>query len=318
MKNEEIKVSVIVLTFNHEKYIAQALDSILMQKVDFNYEILVGDDASSDETANIVRQYAARHADKIYAHFRLRNIGAACNAYSLIQKARGEYLAFCEGDDFWLTEDKLSQQVCFLDSNPAFIGCSHRCRVVDGDGIALKKQKISWVREKTRFSLSDFKGVYLPGQTATIMKRNIFKNGEKDCSFLYQINRNISDRTSTLLYLTKGDFGLIPQVMSAYRRADGGFQSLTDTLYTHNPNSLRFELDFTEKLDELAKTRWKLENIFRPYYKQLYASAVYHFFKNPCANGYELVARTAAHIGCGIIHPLAFGYGACQKIWNLI
>ena len=90
MKNEEIKVSVIVLTFNHEKYIAQALDSILMQKVDFNYEILVGDDASSDETANIVRQYAARHADKIYAHFRLRNIGAACNAYSLIQKAQGE------------------------------------------------------------------------------------------------------------------------------------------------------------------------------------------------------------------------------------
>ena len=90
-----------------------------------------------------MRQYAARHADKIYAHFRLRNIGAACNAYSLIQKARGEYLAFCEGDDFWLTEDKLSQQVRFLDSNPAFIGCSHRCRVVDGDGIALKKQKIS-------------------------------------------------------------------------------------------------------------------------------------------------------------------------------
>ena len=69
--------------------------------------------------------------------------------------------------------------------------------------------------------------------------------------------------------------------MSAYRRVDGGFQSLTDTLYTHNPNSLRFELDFTEKLDELAKTRWKLENIFRPYYKQLYASAVYHFSKIP-------------------------------------
>lgn len=318
MQSDEIKVSVIVLTFNHEKYIAQALDSILMQKADFNYEVLVGDDASSDGTADIVRQYAARFPKYINPFFHARNVGAAYNAYSLIQRARGEYLAFCEGDDFWLTKDKLSRQVRFLENNAPLIGCSHRCRIVNEDGAALKRQKISWVREKTRFSLSDFKGIYLPGQTATIMKRNIFKNSEEDYSFLYKINRNISDRTSTLLYLSRGDFGLIPQVMSAYRRAGNGSKSLTDTMYTHNPNSLQLELDYTEKLDELARTRWKWESVFKPYYKQMYASAVYHFLKKPCAESYELLARAASHIGRGLVHPAAFGCGALQKIRSRI
>ena len=150
------------------------------------------------------------------------------------------------------------------------------------------------------------------------MKRNIFKNSEEDYSFLYKINRNISDRTSTLLYLSRGDFGLIPQVMSAYRRGGSDSQSLTDTMYTHNPNSLQLELDYTEKLDELARVRWERENVFQPYYKQMYASAVYHFLKNPCAEGYELLARAASHVGRGLVHPIAFGCGVCQKIRSLI
>lgn len=319
MKDEEVKVSVIVLTFNHEKYIAQALDSILMQETDFNYEILVGDDASSDNTAEIVRQYAEEFPAQVRPYFRTHNVGASYNAYCLIQEARGDYLAFCEGDDFWLSKDKLSTQICFLESDASFIGCSHPCRIVDENGVATKRQRISWVRKKNRFSLSDFKGLYLPGQTATIVKRNIFKDSTEDYSFLYQINRNTSDRTSTLLYLSKGDFGFIPQVMSAYRRSTNSVPtSLTDTLYTFNHNSLPLELEYTERLEKVATMNWNLGNLFGPYYAQLYATAVYHFFRDLSSDSYMLLARAASHIGRGLIHPVAFAYGIYQKVRNRI
>ncbi|KAF5028181.1 Glycosyl transferase family 2 [anaerobic digester metagenome] len=311
----KITVSVIVLTYNHEDYIAQALDSILMQEVDFDYEILVGDDASSDLTVGIIREYVNRFPSLIRPFFRAINLGAPRNAYELLRNARGDYLAFCEGDDFWTSKDKLLTQVKFLERNPSLIGCSHRCKIVDENGEAIKNQKLSWVKEKERFTLDDFQGIYLPGQTATIVKRNIFKNCTDDYSFLYRANQNISDRTSTLLYLTKGAFGFIPRTMSAYRRASSGNgTSITDLLYTRNPNRLFLEVEYTERLEEIAKVLTDQRDVFTAYYKQLYATAVYHFIKKPSCANKELVIRTAGHIGNGLFHPLSFGYGVFQKI----
>ena len=234
MTENEVLVSVIVLTYNHEKYICQALDSILMQKVNFKFEILIGDDASTDGTSNIVRQYQEKYPNIIKAYLREDNLGAARNAYELLMVSTGKYLAFCEGDDYWTDPDKLSRQVCFLEENPHFIGCSHRCEIVDGNGMKKEDQRLSWVRERECFTLEDFRGIYLPGQTATIVKCNLFRSKEEDYSFLYEINPNISDRTTTLLYLSKGPFGFIPKTMSAYRRVEN--TGITNQMFDNNPN----------------------------------------------------------------------------------
>lgn len=312
MGKKAVMVSVIVLTFNHETYVAQALDSIMMQKVNFEYEILIGDDASTDKTPEILKEYQKRYPDFIRLWIRNRNLGAARNAYELLMLAQGYYLAFCEGDDFWLSDDKLQTQVDFLESHPEYIGCSHRCRIVDEHGVEKKNQRLAWVKEKKKFTLNDFRGIYLPGQTATIVKRNIFKDSEQDFSFLYRINRNISDRTSSLLYLSKGQFGFIPRVMSAYRQAETA--GLTNRIYANNLNHLQHELEFTEQLEHLAAVLMPKKKVFDPYYRRLYAESIYKFIRKPSAWNKELIVRAAAHIGCGIIHPLAFVMGVVQRL----
>ena len=311
MENNEIVVSVIVLAYNHASYIQQALDSILMQKVDFPYEILIGDDGSTDGTRNILQEYAQAYPNNIRLFLREKNLGAARNAYELLIRSQGKYLAFCEGDDYWICPDKLSRQVQFLENNPTFIGCSHRCEIVDENGSRKENQQLSWVREKNCFTLDDFKGIYLPGQTATIVKRNLFRGQKNPYSFLYEANKNISDRTTTLLYLSKGPFGFIPEVMSAYRQVQNA--GLTNHVYKDNPKRITHELEYTRQLEKIAQTLTNKKGIFADYYMQLYGWAVWQYLKNPTAENKTVVIDAASSIGKGLVHPVAFVLGILKK-----
>lgn len=113
-------VSVIVLTYNQERYISQALNSVLSQKVCFDVEVLIGDDCSTDTTQEIVKVYADKHSDKIRLISSSENVGAVKNEKRLMEHAKGKYLAFLEGDDFWSDPCKLQKQVDFLEANPDY------------------------------------------------------------------------------------------------------------------------------------------------------------------------------------------------------
>lgn len=134
MKECEITVSISMLAFNHGKYIREALDSILMQKVNFKYEIVVGDDCSSDETQNILKSYAQKYPDKFVLLLRKSNIGATNNYFDVLKHCRGKYVAFLEGDDFWTDENKLQIQVDFLESNKNCDSVAHRHEIVNFKG----------------------------------------------------------------------------------------------------------------------------------------------------------------------------------------
>ena len=257
-------VSVIMLTYNQEAYIRQALDSVLMQETQFPFEILVGEDASTDGTAEIVADYAQRFPERIRAFCRTENLGAARNAYELLMSARGEYLAFCEGDDYWLSRDKLQKQYQFLSEHPDYIGCCCKSLLVDAGGRALPNQRLSWVRRKSRFTFRDFcGGKYLPGQTATVMKRNIFLDTNTDWGVLYAVNRQINDRIATELYLLRGDFHCQAETMSAYRkRAASGEENLTSRLYKDNARKCEDELALTEALERCASDSLKRPVVF--------------------------------------------------------
>lgn len=112
-------VSVLLLTYNQEAYIAQAIESALMQKTDFDFEILIGDDRSTDGTTAIVERYATVH-DRIRLINGPHNVGAVANERRLMENARGKYFAFLEGDDFWTDPQKLQKQVDFLEANPDY------------------------------------------------------------------------------------------------------------------------------------------------------------------------------------------------------
>ena len=123
-----MKVSVLCTAYNHEKYIADALESFVSQVTDFPFEVLVTDDASTDGTPEIIRQYADRYPDIIrYFHQDKNLFSQGINIFTelLFKEARGEYYAWCEGDDYWSDSTKLQQQIDFLESHPGYSGCVH-------------------------------------------------------------------------------------------------------------------------------------------------------------------------------------------------
>lgn len=119
--SNDIKVSVICITYNQVDYIRDAIDSFLMQKTNFDFEILIHDDASTDGTAEIVKEYADRYPDKIKAVLQTENQyskGVKVSDTFLVPLMRGHYVAFCEGDDFWCDPNKLQIQYDYMESHP--------------------------------------------------------------------------------------------------------------------------------------------------------------------------------------------------------
>lgn len=116
--NKSPLVSVLVTTYNQEAYIGKTLDSLLMQDCAFDYEILIGEDCSTDQTRNICQEYARNHPHKIRLFLNEQNKGLIKNYFDLLGQASGFYMADCGGDDCWLTTDKLSRQVDLMEKYP--------------------------------------------------------------------------------------------------------------------------------------------------------------------------------------------------------
>jgi glycosyltransferase involved in cell wall biosynthesis len=124
-----MKLSVAMITYNHERFIAQAIESVLAQKVDFDYEIVIGEDCSTDGTRAVIMDFQRRCPDRIVVLLRERNIGAMRNLAGTIAACRGKYLAVLEGDDYWTCANKLQKQVDFLDKHPDWAVCCTRAEV---------------------------------------------------------------------------------------------------------------------------------------------------------------------------------------------
>lgn len=121
-------VSIICLTYNHEPYIRECLDGFVMQKTDFTFEVIIHDDASTDGTTDIIKNYSAKYPDIIKPIIRTENQYSKHHDFSIIMKScsercSGKYIAFCEGDDYWTDPYKLQKQVDFLESHPDYGLC---------------------------------------------------------------------------------------------------------------------------------------------------------------------------------------------------
>lgn len=126
-------ITTVVVAYNHREFIARALDSAIAQTGDFSHEILVADDASTDGTADIVRDYAKRHPDLIKDICHLKNLGISANLKRAFGLASGEYIAILEGDDYWTDDRKLEKQMSFLGKNSDCPMVFSRIRLKSGD-----------------------------------------------------------------------------------------------------------------------------------------------------------------------------------------
>jgi glycosyltransferase involved in cell wall biosynthesis len=125
-----MKASVAITTYNQARFIGQAIDSALWQRTNFDFEVLVGEDGSTDQTRDIVCAYAREHPTRIRAILRDENVGIWRNFAGLYHSSQGEYFALLDGDDYWTDPDKLQRQVDFLDAHPDYSMCFHSAMMV--------------------------------------------------------------------------------------------------------------------------------------------------------------------------------------------
>ena len=126
-------VSIVCITYNHERFIRDALDGFVMQKTNFPFEILINDDASTDGTAGIIREYESKYPDLFRCIYQTENQWGKKSPWKdiLFPMVRGKYVALNEGDDYWTDENKLQKQVDFLESHEGYAACVHNTRLID-------------------------------------------------------------------------------------------------------------------------------------------------------------------------------------------
>ena len=127
-------VSVIVTTYNHEPYLAEALNAILSQECDFGVEIIVGEDCSNDNTLGVCKTFADHYPDKITLITSTENVGWRANYRRCVEAARGRYIAFCDGDDYWCNKNRLAEQVALMEQNRSIGLCYTLAERRDGEG----------------------------------------------------------------------------------------------------------------------------------------------------------------------------------------
>lgn len=251
MSTDTILLSVVLLTYNHERYIEQCLESIVRQKTNFAYNIIIGDDASTDATQKIINEYAQQYPN-IIPICRKHNIGAVSNLVDLLKRTQAKYIAGCEGDDFWTDEFKLQKQVDFLENRAGYSAVSHDIIIVDENNEIVERE-LSWIAKEREFTWQDFRGIYLPGHPVALVFRHIF-TGDIQADILKQMHEQIADRTLALLLSLKGNIYRLPDTMAAYRirryptkKAD----NMTGMIYAETDYYMD-EYLFTLRLQELA------------------------------------------------------------------
>ena len=244
-----IMVSINCITYNHEKFIADALDSFIMQKVDFDYEILIHDDASTDKTADIIRMYEEKYPSLINAIYQSENIqskGVKICTYNQM-RARGKYIAMCEGDDYWTDPYKLQKQVDYMEKHPSCSLCVHAGYTVNDNKELLKKHVRPYIGNK-EFSVQEIisSGGGLFATNSMLYVRELAENRPH----FYEMSP-VCDYPLMILFALQGSVHYIDAFMSAYRVGVQG--SWSDRTFSDNEKTVKHFEGTLEMLDELNR-----------------------------------------------------------------
>jgi hypothetical protein len=219
-------VSVVMPTYNHEPYIAQAIEGALMQKTNFPYKVLIGEDGSSDGTREICKEYAAKYPDKIRLFLNDRkNViyingrpTGRWNFINLLKNSKGKYIALCEGDDYWTSRHKLQRQVDFLESNSDFAICFHRADWLDQESGDTKPGEYGPPFFKPYYTVDDLLEHcnFIP-TCSVIFRHNLFATVP---DWFDKIG--VGDFPLHILNAQHGKIGFLDESIAVYRKHDGG------------------------------------------------------------------------------------------------
>ena len=232
-EDSELLISVCSITYNHEEYIEQMIQSILDQKCTYRFELIIGEDCSTDNTRAILKKYAASYPNIIKLLLPEKNIGAKKNFMNTLLACKGKYIAICEGDDYWTDPYKLQKQADFMEANP---DCSLCFTEVDILESSPSEYHDEFPRpNKNEFDIRDIIETsknFIP--TATLFFRNVLPN---PLPYFFQQAMS-GDIALHLLLADKGKIKFIDAKTAVYRLHEGGISKTKEHLEKHAKNLL--------------------------------------------------------------------------------
>lgn len=282
-----VKLQVVCITYNQANFIKDALDGFVMQKTDFRFEVLVGDDCSTDGTSEIIAKYAEKYPD-IIKHIRHeKNMGGQKNSINIMKRVTAPYMALCEGDDYWTDPNKLQIQVDILEKNKHLNGCFHRAEV-------RKEPNVKYWYSDSEFKPDSQGKIYWPNydfkpKNNLCSIKNIIEGCIATASVVYRYDKNFrypdwfedvfvaGDRAMHSFMIKSGFFYYIDKPMSVYRMSKGSNSSNNGNL-DNLAQTTKDWLELFDKLDDYFDNRYK--HIIKDE-KELYVSAA---FKNVLFN----------------------------------
>lgn len=222
---DEIKVSICCTVYNHEKYLRKCLDGFVMQKTDFAYEIIIHDDASTDKSAEIIREYEKKYPDifrPIYQTENQYSQGIRVSEKYIFPIAKGKYIAFCEGDDYWCDEKKLQKQFEQMEKNPNAVLCTGKVRCISEDGRELKECFPSKEIDSGIISSDSMMKLMVENNSYPFHTSSFFYRKEIKMQMIkekpkFALASNAGDVPLMLYMAMKGDIIYIDSILSHYR-----------------------------------------------------------------------------------------------------
>lgn len=242
---EDILVSVVMVTYNHEKYIKKAINSVLCQKLDGKIEILIGDDGSSDSTVEILNSYAENNSNiKLFVH---ENKGLSQNVYELFMNARGKYIAILEGDDYWIDENKLKKQIACLEEKKVLaVACNSI--IIDSEEKVIGKWSIfDCDKEITRKEIERYQ--HLLFHPSAVLFKNIFVNSKNKYHIIASAHRMSGNHTGLINLLgAEGKIYLCNESYTVWRKVTGNGTNFSakknyslEDYYSHFQKYIRYK-----------------------------------------------------------------------------
>lgn len=218
---KKIDVSIVIVSYNHEKYIEEAIDSVLNQKVNFNYEIIFADDCSLDNTQKIIKEKTKNLKNIVYL-FNDINKGNTYNSLNAYKNCKGKYIIALESDDYWTDNKKLQNQYDFLENNRDYIAVSDKRYIINKENKKLKSYP-SWIRKDTDISLKHLlKGKYFSGIQTMFINFYKYKLINSKFEKLYLQDRMIGDLPLCFFLCSNGKVRVLNRDTAVYRTITSG------------------------------------------------------------------------------------------------
>jgi glycosyltransferase involved in cell wall biosynthesis len=303
-------VSVSCITYNHAPYIRQCLDGFIMQKTNFCFEVLIHDDASTDGTTEIIKEYEAKYPDIIRPLYEEENQWIKGRRGSIIfnyPRAKGKYIALCEGDDYWTDPLKLQKQVDFLEENPDYAICFHPVKKRD-------EQKNIIVDNYYRGGAAETTDIYDLAKGNYIATLSVMFRKNQQVLDIFETNTfSMGDYPLHMLNAQYGKIKKLPDVMAVYRMHSRGIWSSKSDEYK---NTVGFRL--SEQMIPLFEDKKVVRSLKRGYGRNAYflyecnkknndISAVEKYFLIACKNHPLVVCKNILKLRV-----------SCGEIWKMI